>query len=340
MIYYIYMNVKALKKPFFGLAIFLLLVIFPLVSMILGRPKILLYDRAHVALDYIRLQLSFGPRHLGVPGNLAVREWLVSELEHSAPITTEQPFSALYGESVISGSNVIARFSPEKKNRIVIGTHFDTRALADQDLEAPNLPVPGANDGASGTALLLSIADILGKNVKTFPFGIDLVFFDGEEMALPPNGELKSVSDWNPLGSKYFSENLKEFYDGKNLEEVVIVDMVCDKDLHIGPEYTSYVSAPEAAQKFFTLAHDIFPNTFSLDVRSPIYDDHTPFQKRRIPSFLIIDLDYQAFHTTRDVVQNCSEESLDAVGKSLMRYLAYRSISPERMLVYRWLERD
>ncbi|NNE08415.1 MAG: M28 family peptidase, partial [Gemmatimonadetes bacterium] len=135
------------------------------------------------AMRLIEKQVSFGPRIPGSAGHAAMLEWLVDELEETGARVARRPFrmtNALTGENV-TGTNVVASFGSSRKDRIFFAAHWDTRAWADQDPDSTKRrePVPGANDGGSGVAILLQLARIIEQNPPGT--GIDLLFFDGED---------------------------------------------------------------------------------------------------------------------------------------------------------------
>jgi spermidine synthase len=268
------------------------------------------------ALALVKQKMSYGPRFLRAKGHELVQEFITSELNTFADKLVVQKWRHYSSDgSEIELMNIAGQFFPNKKSRILIGTHYDSKQFADQDQKSPQLPVPGANDSASGTAVLLEIARLLSSREMQPSFGVDLVFFDAEE------GEDLSKSSWSPLGSSYFVEHINEFYPGEVPEQVIIVDMVCDKNLTIYKEQSSVEKALKYVNDFWNIASKKYPNIFIPEVKHSILDDHTPFHKINIPSFLIIDFDYEFFHTTEDTLDKCTAKSLEAVGNVLFDYI-------------------
>lgn len=187
--------------------------------------------------------------------------------------------------------NIIANHSKGKK--ILIGTHYDTYP-----------GIPGANDSGSGTALLLALADSL----KNFNFGVELVFFDGEDFGEAPL-----------YGSKFFSEKIspKDYYFG------IVVDMIGDKNLEIYQEINSLQYAPYLTQRLFEIAYENNLRHFFPIPKHRVIDDHLPLNKKGIRTVLLIDFDYPAWHTPQDNVDMCSMDSLEEVGKSILLYLKW-----------------
>jgi Zn-dependent M28 family amino/carboxypeptidase len=188
---------------------------------------------------------------------------------------------------------------------IILGAHFDSRFFADQDPDPAkrDQPVPGANDGASGVAVLLEIG-------RSLPTKLDrqvwLVFFDAED-----NGNLMGW-DWI-MGSRAFVANLQ----GKP-DAAVIVDMIGDANLEIYMERNSNKSLKD---EIWQQASDLGYRQFRPSEKYPMIDDHTPFLQAGIPAVDIIDFDYPEWHTTQDTLDKVSAASLDAVGETLLAWL-------------------
>ncbi len=256
------------------------------------------------ALSLIEDQLSFGPRIPGTPGHAQAVAWMQEKLK-AAGWSTEIQEATMMGHPI---KNVVARREGEKDANlwIILGAHYDTRIYADQDPdpEQRDQPVPGANDGASGVAVLLELARVLPE---AYPGTVWLVFFDAED-----NGSIQGW-DWI-LGSRAFVDQLEGQPDA-----VVIVDMIGDADLNIKMEPSSDAN----------LTADIWAHAAKLGyeeyvqpVLGPrILDDHTPFLRAGIPAVDIIDFAYPYWHTTADTLDKVSAESLHVVGDTLLAWL-------------------
>ena len=258
-------------------------------------------QNAYNLVDY---QVSLGPRFPGSEGHESVRSWIVEELQKAN-------WQVEVIEHVINEKriyNIIAyRQYNSKSNQewIILGAHYDTRLYADQDPD-PSLrsaPVLGANDGASGVAVLLELARILPDLPKS---NIWLVFFDAEDNGRIPGWE------W-VMGSTAFVEDLHETPD-----KVVIVDMIGDKDQNI---YIENSSDAELVTEIWDVAGDLGIETFIPEGKYSILDDHTPFLNQGIPAVDIIDFDYPYWHTTEDTLDKVSATSLKNVGDVLLRWL-------------------
>ena len=190
--------------------------------------------------------------------------------------------------------------------------HWDTRPKADQDTEDDNRekPILGANDGASGVAVLLELARIF--QLKPPPYPIDIVLFDAEDMGR------RSYSDEFLQGSRYFAKN-KAFDYRPNA--AIVLDMVGDADLQIFIEQNSQTYAPDLVNSVWTKAEELSQTEFIREVRHAVTDDHLPLLQSGIPAIDIIDYDYPYWHTIEDTPDKCSPESLEKVARVLLAYI-------------------
>ena len=272
-----------------------------------------------MAYQHLLDQCSYGPRNPGSEGHQEFSKYLEEYLSSLSKNVIIQEFS--YTEHLTAkkrkGKNLIAQFNLESEERLLLGAHWDTRSLSDEDPdeEKRSLPVLGANDGASGTAVLKELASIFSKNNP--PIGIDIVFFDAEDVGI--NGKPYTFA----MGSEYFSKNLP--IEKPNF--AIIFDMVGDKSLKIPIERFSYQVNPEMVKEIWSLANDLGLNAFEYRVGYEIYDDHVPlWENAQIPAIDIIDFDYpnlfyNYWHTQKDIPENCSPQSLYQVGTLLLNYI-------------------
>ena len=257
------------------------------------------------ALTDVQTQVAFGPRIPGTEGHAQVREWMREELESAGWIVEVQETEAM-GHPVF---NIIAKRSDEVP-QIIIGAHYDSRIFADHDPDPAKQkePVPAANDGASGVAVLLELARTLPKD--SVP--VWLVFFDAED-----NGRIEGW-DWI-LGSRAFAEEIPV-----RPEAVVIVDMIGDADLNIYLEQNSNVAI---RTEIWSTAEKLgYNNKFINEEKYSMEDDHTSFLEAGIPAVDIIDFDYPYWHTTQDTADKVSAESLQAVGETLWHWIVEQSV--------------
>jgi Zn-dependent M28 family amino/carboxypeptidase len=253
------------------------------------------------AQNYIEKQIEFGPRIPGSDSSNAVEELIKSELESTGWVVESQNFIFDH----VNLTNIIAK-SSNNPPEIIIGTHYDTRAYSDNEtsLSQKKIPVPGANDGASGTAVLLELGRILSRE----EYDIWFVFFDAEDQG--------NLGNWGwSIGAQYFVNQLDS-----SPEFVIIIDMIGDENLEIYKENNSTVSLVESiwheAEK---LGYESY---FNQEYKFSIIDDHLPFINKGIPACLIIDLDYPYWHTTEDTLDKVSDNSLEIVGNVLISWLS------------------
>jgi Zn-dependent M28 family amino/carboxypeptidase len=255
------------------------------------------------ALADVQKQVAFGPRTPGSEGHLKIREWMHTELESAGWIVEVQEIQQL-GHP---GFNVIAKRNDDKP-QIILGAHYDSRLLADNDPDPAHWtqPVPAANDGASGVAVLVELARTLPDD--TVPLW--LVFFDLED-----NGRIEGW-DWI-LGSRAFVDELQF-----RPQAVVIVDMIGDADLNIYLERNSDKAL--RSEIWNTAASLGYDDVFIAQEKHSMLDDHTPFLQAGIPAVDIIDFDYPYWHTVQDTPDKVSAESLQAVGRTLWTWITSR----------------
>jgi len=252
-------------------------------------------------------QVAFGPRIPGTAGHAQIIEWMREELS-AAGWDSRIQSAEMLGHPI---QNVIA-YRGSTFPKIIIAAHYDTRLFADNDPNPDNqkLPVPGGNDGASGVSVLLELARVLPQD--SIPLW--LVFFDAED-----NGRIPGW-DWI-LGSQAFVADLNF-----SPEAVVIVDMIGDTDLNIYKERTS---DPILTDEIWAVAAELgYEKSFIPQVKYSILDDHTPFLEAGISAVDIIDFDYPHWHTTQDISNKVSAESLEIVGNTLHTWILRKSNAP------------
>jgi hypothetical protein len=270
------------------------------------------------AFVHLKKQVSFGPRNPGSHGHHQCKKYLINELGKHSNLVQEESFIHYdsFREISITMYNIIARFSENIEPRILLCAHWDTRPVADQDKNPANRtkPIPGANDGASGVAILLEIARNLAANPP--PIGIDIVLFDGEDYGR--EGYLEEYF----LGSKHFVENNTTFFPSF----CILLDLVGDANLQLPIEGYSYDYAPEVVQKVWETADILGYSQFQNSLGTYINDDHVILNQAGIPAIDIIDMDYTEgeenfWHTMKDTPDKCSPESLKAVGEVLLEII-------------------
>ncbi len=272
-------------------------------------------QRAWKRVEY---QVAQGPRISGTPGNAAIREWIASELARLGGRVEQQTFmDSSLGRPLLL-TNVIGRFGPSSGRRILLCAHFDTRPWCDQDPDTSkhSQPVPGANDAGSGVAVLLEVAELMSRRAPAV--GVDLVFFDGEDMGNAQSGENYS------LGAKGYAARLPESGSPARPVAGFLFDMVGDKDLAIYHEGTSASRAANLVTLVTEAARATSARSFHDEVRYTLIDDHVPLLDAGLPTVDIIDFDYPAWHTHRDTPDQVSPESLAEVSR-VAAWLVYHS---------------
>jgi glutaminyl-peptide cyclotransferase len=249
----------------------------------------------------IQRQLEMGPRIPGTPGHDQIVGWITAELVKTGWEASIQETQ----REAVAIKNVIGKRGDQTGPWIILGAHYDTRMYADEDPdpEKRDHPVPGANDGASGVAVLLELGRVLPPDL---PGEIWLVFFDAED-----NGRIPGW-DWI-MGSRAFVEELENYPDA-----VLIVDMIGDKDLQI---YYERSSDQELLESIWGKAKKLGYNQFIHEPKYHMLDDHTPFLEAGIRAGVLIDFDYPYWHTTEDTLDKVSAGSLEAVGRTLQEWL-------------------
>lgn len=265
------------------------------------------------AFRYLERQCEFGPRPPGSPAHEETLAWLVSELERFADDVAVQRFTAVMDTTSVELSNVIASFRPLERNRVLLAAHWDTRAVADEDPD-PSMratPILGANDGASGVAVLLELARMMSERPPRL--GVDLVLFDGED-----GGDGGGLSDWC-VGSTYYASRMGSYCPAY----AVVVDMIGDRDLSIPKEPNSVSTSAPHVDRVWEVARRAGATAFADRSGIAVYDDHVPLIRAGVPAVLIIDFSYKHWHTLEDTPDKCSPESLEQVGRVLAS-LVYR----------------
>ncbi len=255
----------------------------------------------------VEYQMQLGPRTPGSEAHDAFVSWACGILK-DAGWETEAEEKTYRGKTV---RNIIAErpAGTAGGKRILIGAHYDSRINADQEsTELKWTACPGAEDGASGVAILLALAQTLpelsDKNIL-------LVFFDAEDQ-----GGIMGWPDWC-LGSQLLAQEYAAA--GSLPDEVIILDMVGDRDLNI---YREQNSDPKLTDTLFSIAAELgLANQFINEEKYRMTDDHVPFAELGVPAVDLIDFDYPYWHTVSDTADKLSEESLNAVYRVIYTYL-------------------
>ena len=294
------------------------LMIFLLASSIGCQTRIPVFN-GDAAFTHLVARCDFGPRNPGSVGHQKALDYFLNVLTTLADTVSTQSFTEIMPRSKqkVEMHNIIAQFNPKAKKQIMISAHWDTRPWGDRSLSImrKDQPILGANDGASGVAILLELAKVLHENPQKI--GVNLVLFDAEDFG-------SSGDSWSYCkGSQYFAKNLPITLP----EYAINLDMVGDANLEIYIERISYKQNPSLVLDLWGLAEELKLSGFKKMAKYSIFDDHVPlYELAGIPAVNIIDFDYpdektNYHHTYNDIVENCSPESLRQVGTLMVHHI-------------------
>jgi hypothetical protein len=261
-------------------------------------------------------QVEMGPRIPGTPGHDAIVRWLESELKRMGAVVEEQTFLDTLPSGPLTVRNLRARFAATQPGarRVVLAAHYDTRPWCDQDPDSSrrNQPLPGANDGGSGVAVLLEVGELLAAHKA--PVEVELVFLDAEDLGR------EAHPDEYSRGALGYARRI----GADRPVAAFVFDMVGDRDLDIYPEATSSSRAASLVALVWEGAKAVKATGFREGIRHMVTDDHVPLLDAGIPAVDIIDFDYPAWHTSSDTPDQVSGESLAQVAR-VAAWLVYDS---------------
>lgn len=272
-------------------------------------------------LKHIEDQLAFGPRNPSSIGHSETMKYLLAYLSSKADTAFLQPFSATVYGKTHEMANIIASFSPEKKDRVLLCAHWDTRPFADEDKDEllRSKPILGANDGASGVAVLMEIANILSKQKPEL--GIDIILLDGEDLGL--SGDLEGFFQ----GSKYLAVN----YPIQKPRYGILLDLVGDSQAEFRYEPVSKQAHSVLVDAVWTIAKKRNSPYFIHENGNSVSDDHVILNQHGIRTINIIDVNLvgnidpnprrQYWHTSGDTMVNISSQTLADIGNVLLEFL-------------------
>ena len=317
-------NSETVQKKYWKwiLLIISILLVVVIVFIVFRTPKPV-FDGNRAYKELVK-QVEFGPRISGTVGHYKTKEYLVSLLKQYAEMVSEQTFDFKDkhdSSKIYKSVNIVASFNvaEEVSKRILLCAHWDSRPFADNDPDSTKhkLPVPGANDGASGVAVLLEMARLFAESKPKV--GVDIVFFDLEDIG----DELDSTKinfPRNPfgIGSEMFVKNNPNYYP----EYGILLDMVGDKELRIPKEAYSVNRAGNVVEKVWNAASVVGSNAFVDEQGGAVIDDHIAFLKKSIPVIDLIHLPFpKTWHTVNDKPEYCSSASLQQVGNVLVEVI-------------------
>ena len=270
------------------------------------------------AFQHLIKQCSFGPRNPGSEGHKNTLNYYLNTFKGLADTVFTQSFEDEMPRTraKVKMNNVIAQFNRESNKQIMISAHWDTRPWADTgSIMKKEMPILGANDGASGVAVIIELAYIFKQNPP--PIGVSLVLFDAEDYGVPGDS-------WTYCkGSQYFARNLPISYP----EYGINIDMIADRQPEFYIERISYQQNASLVLELWELSEELGLKAFKKQAKDSIFDDHVPlYEIAGIPAINIIDFDYpnnktNYWHTHNDIVQNCSPNGLYQVGTLLVNHI-------------------
>lgn len=268
-------------------------------------------ERAHARVVH---QVRVGPRIPGTATHDSVGRWIAAEVERLGGRVELQTFLDSTLGRPTPMTNVIGRFGPASGRRIALLAHWDSRPWSDRDPDSTRHaePMPGANDGASGVAVLLEIAELMHQ--KAPAVGVELVFLDGEDLGTASN------PDGYCRGSRIYAARARR----EDLLAGFVFDMIGDRDLSISPDLVSASNATNLVSLVLEAARATGAKHFLPTPKYDVFDDHVPLIQAGIPAVDVIDFDYPEWHTTRDLPDRVSAASLAEVA-AVAAWIVYDS---------------
>ncbi|MEG1585957.1 MAG: M28 family peptidase [Bacteroidales bacterium] len=285
---------------------------------------------ADSAYQYVAGQMAFGNRIPNTEAHARTAQWLASELRrHGAEVIVQEAPVTAYDNTVLNAQNIIGQFNPEKKDRVLLLAHWDSRPFADYDKNPANIkkPVPGANDGASGVGVLLEIARLLGK--ENPGKGIDIMFVDAEDYGTPSFATSQAGDNTWALGTQYWAR--RPHKPGYRAKYAILLDMVGARNATFLKEGFSNHYASYLVDKVWKTGQKLGYSSYFVEKKGGyINDDHYYVNTMaRIPAIDIIHLDpdsetgfFPYWHTVDDTLDKIDPATLEAVGRTVT-YLLY-----------------
>lgn len=269
---------------------------------------------AQRAWEDLTKQVDFGPRVPGTEAQAKCRDWMIETLKKSCDKVETQKFTHVWSKThqELPMWNVIGYQNWDKAQvRVAIIAHWDSRAEADQETDPvrKEKPIPGANDGASGVAVITELARVM-KSAKV-PIGIQYVLTDGEDLG-PGEDEMY-------LGAIVYAEKL----GSPRANYGILLDMIGKKNVRIPMEDNSLRIDGNLEYALYRMAARLgLSSAFPMEDKYQIDDDHLPITKAGLKTIDLIDFDYSPYwHTLNDTVDKCSPDSLGKVGKLMQAWL-------------------
>lgn len=281
--------------------------------------------------SFIQTQCDFGPRTMNSPAHDKCGEWIAQKMkDYGCEVTNQYADLKAYDGTILKSRNIIAQHNPQAKKRILLCAHWDTRPWADNDADSTNWkkPIDGANDGASGVAVIIEIARLLAQDT-TINIGVDFVFFDAEDWGTPQWSDSNDGENTWALGSQHFAKNLPANFQP---QFGILLDIVGGQGAKFYREGISMQFAPQIVKKVWRAARKAgYGSYFPDQDGGMVTDDHLPLnQIAGIPTIDIIayypDCQQSSFghtwHTLNDNINFIDKNTLKAVGQTVMQVIA------------------
>jgi Zn-dependent M28 family amino/carboxypeptidase len=252
------------------------------------------------AFEHLRRLVAFGPRPAGSPALAEARRYLAGELARVGAAVTEQAFDAETPVGRLRMVNLVATIPGERRERLIVAGHYDTKRFAE-------FRFVGANDGGSSAAFLVELARVL--KARRNPLTVELLFLDGEEATVEWSG-----TD-HTYGSRHYVDAARRAGTLAQIRALILVDMIGDRRLAIRREEHS---TPWLTDLIWASARRLKLDAHFLAESIRVEDDHVPFLTAGVPAVDIIDLEYAAWHTADDTLDQVGARSLQAVGDVLL----------------------
>ncbi len=287
---------------------------------------------ADSAYAFCAAQCGFGPRTMNTDAHDKCGEWIMAKFrQYGLSVTPQHVTLNGYDGTPLKATNIIASYRPQLAERILLCAHWDTRPWADNDPDSANWrkPVMGANDGASGVAVMLEVARLLAADTAGLAVGVDFVCFDAEDWGVPRWSDATDNGDSWALGAQHWAANPHK--PGYKARYGILLDMVGGQGSQFWREGMSMQYAPDLVKKVWAAASVVGVGSYFVD-RDGAYvtDDHIPVnEKAKIPTIDIIAYypDCQAgsfgptWHTVNDTMDNIDKSTLGAVGQTVIQVL-------------------
>lgn len=275
------------------------------------QSKLEAFDQAK-SWEHLIKQVEFGPRVPNTDGHKKCGDYILDEMRKYCENVREQPIDYNWSQrGLVHMRNLIGEQNWKNSSvRVLLIAHWDSRPNAPQEMDPTDKgkPIPGANDGASGVAVLLELMRVLKQTPANV--GVMYLMTDGEDLG-PGLDEMF-------LGAKYFAQHLPDPQPTYG----ILLDMIGDKDLSIPMEIRSNGLAPDLMKAFYQHAKKVgLAGTFPSVKGDDILDDHLALNDAGVPTIDLIDFDFPAWHTLADTPDKCAPESLGKVGKQLQTWL-------------------